>query len=169
MSFAKTVHFLERISHRMSAVINRVGTAIIMMMMLLTTADVILRYVFNRPIEGAYEMTQLLMLLVVALALAYTQSTKRHISVDIISSRLSPRGEAFNDAVVYLVCLGICSLMAWRLLATAQVQQIREVVASRVVQVPVYPFYYALGFGVAVLCLVYIIDFLNSVLRMVKK
>ena len=169
MSLAKAAHVLERIGHQVSVMANRVGTAIILVMMVLTTADVVLRYAFRRPITGAYEVTELSMLVVVALTLAYTQSTKRHIFVELVSSRFSPRGQAVNDAVVYLVCLGICILMTWRLLAAARVQQIGNVVLSEVLKVPIYPFYYLLGVGIAILCFVYIVNIVNSMFRVVKK
>lgn len=169
MSLAKAAHVLERIGYHITAVANRVGTAIILVMMVLTTADVVLRYLFRKPITGTYEITELLMLTVVALGLAYTQSRKGHISIELVSSRFSLWGQAVNDVLVYLVCLGICVLMAWRLLAAARVQQIGNVVMSEVVKVPIYPFYYLLGLGIALLCLVYIADIVNSVLRVVKK
>lgn len=169
MSFAEVAHFLERIGHQASAAVNRVGTAIILVMMVLTTADVLLRYIFNRPITGAYEVTELLMLVVTALGLAYTQSRKGHISIELLSSRFSPRGQSVNDLFAYLICLGICVLMAWRLLAAARVQQINNVIASEAVRIPIYPFYYLLGLGIALLCLVYIVDIINSLLRVMKK
>jgi len=169
MSFTKAAHSLERIGNRISTVLNRVGTALILVMMLGTTTDVVLRYIFNRPIKGAFEITELLMLTVVALGLAYTQTRKGHVFVELVSRRFSPRGQAVNDAAVYLVSLGICLLIAWRVVTAARVTQVTNMVASPVVEVPIYPFYYLMGFGIAVLCLVYIIDILNSVLRAVKK
>jgi len=169
MSLAKTTQSLEIISNRISLVLNRVGTAIILVMMLGTTTDVVLRYIFNRPIGGAFEVTELLMLVLVALGLAYTQSRKGHVFIELISSKFPPRLQAVNDVIVYLVCLGMCILITWRVVLAARVTQVTNMEASPVVEVPIYPFYYMLGFGVAVLCLVYIIDILNSVLRAVKK
>ena len=169
MSFAEAVHSLERIVHQISAVLNRVGTYIILVMMLLTTTDVVLRYIFNQPIKGAYEYTQFMMLIVVALGLAFTQSRKGHVFIELVASRFPPRAQALNDAIVYLVCLGACVLIAWQAVAGGQTQQMGNVVASDVVRVPLYPFYYVLAFGVAALGLVYMADILDSARRLLKK
>ncbi len=169
MSFGKAAHPLERTVHQISGVLNRVGTAIILVMMLLTTTDVVLRHVFNRPIKGAYEVTEFLMLMVVALGLAYTQSKKGHIFVELVTSRFSPRAQAVNDAVVYLICLGLGVLLAWQAVAGGRLQQINNVVASDVVRIPLYPFYYVLALGFATLCLVFILDVVDSLRRAVKR
>lgn len=169
MNFADTAHALERKSSQLSTALSWVAMAFIMVIMALTTVDVVLRYIFNRPISGAFEVTELMMLTVVAFGLAYAQSTKRHIFIELLSRHLSPRGQALNDAFAHLVSMGICVLIVWRLVAQGRVWQDSGVIASHTLQISLYPFYYVLAFGLAVLCLVYITDFLVSLLRTVKK
>lgn len=169
MSFTRVSQVLKRIGYQVSAAVNRVGTAIILVMMLLTTADVLLRYLFNRPILGAYEVTELLMLILVAFGLGYTQSTKRHVFVSVVGSRFPPRGQAINDIVVYLICLGMCALLVWRVVEGGRVQQMANVVASNAVKIPLYPFHYLLALGFVILFLVYIVDLIDAVLRALKK
>ena len=77
--------------------------------------------------------------------------------------------QAVNDAVVYLVCLGIYVLITWQAVVGGRVRQISNVVASDVVRVPVYPFQYVFAFGCAVLCLVFIVDLVDSLRRVVKE
>ena len=52
--------------------------------MLLTTFDVAGRYLFHAPILGVFEVTEFMLVCVVFLSLAYTQSLKGHIEVDIL-------------------------------------------------------------------------------------
>lgn len=53
-------------------------------LMLLTTLDVIGRYFFNEPLPGAFEMTELLMVLVIFGALPIVTEQRRHIVVDVL-------------------------------------------------------------------------------------
>lgn len=154
---------LNRIGDRISKVLVRVAFAVVMSMMLLTTVDVLLRYVFDRPIKGAFEVTELMMLMVVALSLGYTQYRKGHIFVELVSSRLPSRAQAINDVAVWLVCLATYALIAWQAIAGGQVQQLKNVTASDVVRIPLYPFYYLLAFGCVVLWLAYLSDIVQAI------
>ena len=63
----------------------------IVIMMMLTTVDVFLRYVFNRPILGSFEVTELLMVSVAGLSLAWCTLKSGHIRVDIIINMFSKK------------------------------------------------------------------------------
>ena len=94
MWLSKAAQFLGRAVYPPSRIINTVGLGVLAVMMFLTATDVTLRYVFNRPIPGAFELTEFLMATLVAFALAYTQVHKGHINVDLIISRFPPRAQA---------------------------------------------------------------------------
>ena len=66
-------------------VFNRVGVFFVLFMMFLTTADVILRRIFNSPIGGVFELTEFMMIVVVGFALGYTQLIKANVNVDPVS------------------------------------------------------------------------------------
>lgn len=53
-------------------------------LMVLTTLDVIGRYFFSKPLPGAFELTELLMVLVIFGALPIVTAQRRHIVVDIL-------------------------------------------------------------------------------------
>jgi len=162
MSNRRASHLLGDAIYKVSVICNRVGTALIFCMMLLTTVDVILRGAFNRPITGAFETTELLMLMAVALGLAYTQSKKGHVSVELVASRLSKQARAANDVFVYVICLGIYALISWQAVVGGQRQQIANVVISEVMKIPVYLFYYVLALGCVILCLVFVLDIIDA-------
>jgi TRAP-type C4-dicarboxylate transport system permease small subunit len=147
---------------RVSVICNGVGTTLIFCMMLLTTVDVVLRGVFNNPIAGAFEATGLLMLMVVALGLSYTQLKKGHISIELLTSRMSRRAQAIDDIFIYLICLGIYALISWQAIVGGQRQQIANVVISEIMKIPIYPFYYVLALGGIILCLVFMLDIIDA-------
>ena len=65
--FIKLLSSCERIGAIISG-------AFVLIMMIMTTADVILRYAFNSPIQGNYELQPLLLIGVVYLAAASIQA-----------------------------------------------------------------------------------------------
>jgi len=72
--------------------------------------EVVSRYFFNDPTIWAYDTSKQIMLLLVMLGSAYTLRERAHISIDVISSRLSLRAQAVLD-MVFIVLLVICSIV----------------------------------------------------------
>ena len=65
------------------ALLGVVASAILFAMMALTVVDVVARYVFSRPLRGAFEITELLLLALIFAGLAAVLgcSTRRALSV----------------------------------------------------------------------------------------
>ena len=70
---------LEKQIDNLSAAFNWVAGVSILVMMLLTCADVVLRF-FRHPIPGTYEIVGLMGTVGVAFALAYTTAQQGHIA-----------------------------------------------------------------------------------------
>ncbi len=82
-------HNYPRALDRFSKLLNSVGAAALAAMMLLTTVDVVLRYIFSTPITGSLEITEFLLLITVASGIAYTGIKKAHVTVDVAVERLA--------------------------------------------------------------------------------
>lgn len=94
---------------------------------------------FGHPISGVLELAELLMVLVVFLALPDVEATRKHIVIDIVSSRLPAsfaRPLAVLSALLSLGFYGAMGWQAWRLFAESWA--IREVTPG-LVKFPVYP------------------------------
>jgi len=79
--------------------------------MFLTVADVFGRYLFNRPVSGTFELTEMLMVLIVFMALGLAQHHNEHISLDLaynyFPGRLKAMADTFVEAVNLVVVVGI--------------------------------------------------------------
>jgi len=64
--------------------------------------DVALRYLFARPTFWAFEVIYMVYGAYAALGAAYCHYRKGHVRMDLIYSRLSPRGQATVDMICYL-------------------------------------------------------------------
>ena len=90
------------------------GMAMLFVMMVLGAADVIGRYVFNSPITGTLEVSQLCMGGTVFLGWAYTLSQKAHLVVDLVSNHYPQRVQRALDFIMLLGAIGLFSLIAWQ-------------------------------------------------------
>lgn len=164
----RTTHPLEKVLHRIVRVINGAGTVVLGVMVLLTVADVLLRLFLDRPLRGAFEIVEFLMVMVVFSAIAYTGLLKGHIVIQIFSSRLPERVRAILDSIADLISIGFCCLLVWQGIAQAQMIRLRNDI-SGVLSIPVFPFYYVVVLGMVLMGLVLLANLLDAVGRWAKK
>ena len=81
-------------------------------MMALTFVDVVARYVFNRPLRGAFEVTELLLLVLIFGGLPLVSHADEHVTMDFIDQLLG-RGRDLWQRAVQGVCAAIMFLLAW--------------------------------------------------------
>ena len=70
-----------------------------MILVLIMTTEVVMRYGFNHPTMWAYESSLQLGCAMYALAYCYAQRHDAHVRVDIFYTHLSPRGKAMVDVI----------------------------------------------------------------------
>ncbi len=153
---------LEKFANPLSRIADSVGRAILALMVLLITLDVVLRYFFNRPIKGSYELVEFMMVLLVFLGLAFTQTKKNHVSITLFTGRLSPSQMAVIGSATYFLCLIIFSMITWRCLLQAEALRVNGT-SSDILFIPNFPFMWVVVFGSALLSLIFLIDFFKSV------
>lgn len=83
-------------------------------MMILTFVDVMGRYLFNRPVVGIYEITEILMGLAVFGALPLVTYEKGHISVDFLTKVLPYQVKWIRRTVFSFICSILCAILAWQ-------------------------------------------------------
>jgi TRAP-type C4-dicarboxylate transport system permease small subunit len=137
------------------------GVVILLAMMTMTVADVIMRYFFRRPIIGSTEISVTLMVCVVFLGIGWCALNDGHISVDIITNRLSKRGRALLNAFDNIVTLVLALIIAWRSFIEAVSVKNMEV-TSPLLSIPRYPFVFVTSFGFLLLFFAALILFIKN-------
>jgi len=163
----KAATLAEKTIGRISRIFGVVAVGTLIAMMMLTVADIVLRYVFNRPIPASLEFTEYLMLGVVFLALAWCALKGMHVKVDILVSRFSPRVHAVFSGINSLVVLAVCVLLVSQNYSESIVAR-QYHSASDVTGIPWYPFYLVVAFGFVLLFLTMLISLAKDVTRVVK-
>jgi TRAP-type C4-dicarboxylate transport system permease small subunit len=123
-----------------------VAAAAVLAIMVIETANVIATQ-FGRPIAGAFELIEALMVLVIFMALPEVQRRSQHITVDLVLQRLSAgirKSASSMSAVLTLVFFGGMAWQGWKLFWESWL--IREY-APGLIAFPIYPSkaFYALG------------------------
>ncbi len=157
---SRKVEALEKGIKSTSNILSAIAVGLLFILMVQGAADVIGRYVFNKPIIGTLERGQILLALMVVLSWGYTQTAKAHVSVDLFIRRLPPRARAISDLATTFLALVLFSLIAWQGVVTAKLYHD----AGRLIYVihwPLAPFQLFVSLGALVLCLVFIMEMIQ--------
>lgn len=140
----------------LSKAMEVVAGVFLVFMMLITTADVILR-AFGRPIPGTYEMVAFSGGLVIGFALPITAWVRGMIFVDALFVHLSKRVRWVLHICTRLMSLPIFVFTAWNLIKVgSDMRQAGEV--SLTLELPIYVIPYGISFACMVFCIVLTAD-----------
>lgn len=96
-----------------------VAGAMILVMGFSTTADVVMRAVFNKPIVWAFDLSCYLSAAAALLAGGYGLLADRHVKVDVVYDRFSPRTRAVVDVLTSFLFFLFCYVLVNMGLETA--------------------------------------------------
>jgi TRAP-type C4-dicarboxylate transport system permease small subunit len=140
------------------AALGVAASAILFVMMTLTFVDVVMRYVLNRPVRGAFELTELMLLLLIFAGLPLVSHADEHVSMDFIDRLLRGGAARILTRAVHVVCAAAMFFVAWQVWLKAG--KIGEVGAqgqiTQVLRVPVAPFVYFMSVMIALTGLVHV-------------
>ena len=98
---------------RADALLGVVASAVLFAMMLLTVVDVVARYVFSRPLRGAFEVTELMLLVLIFAGLPLVSFSDEHAVMDFIDRVIGPRSQLWLERLVQLVNAVFMFLLTW--------------------------------------------------------
>lgn len=124
---------------------------------LVIVANVIMRYVFNDPIFGAFDVIQMAMVLVIFGAMGFCCRTSGHVSVDVLSNVFGQGFWRVADGLVRLLTACVFGLLAWRAsVSAAGAAEWSE--STNLLHLPHAPFWWAIAIGGALSALIYGIE-----------
>ncbi|MGD2139890.1 MAG: TRAP transporter small permease [Burkholderiales bacterium] len=112
---------VNRVAWRIENALSMISAGLIMLAMLLVSAEVISRRLFNLPIPGQLELGELLMPPIIFLAITYTQSTGGHVRMTLAIDHLPVAWRRACEILGKLLSIGVCAVLcfysaryAWR-------------------------------------------------------
>lgn len=94
--------------------VGKVFAFTVLAIMLIAFTEVTLRYVFARPTTWAWEVNVQLLAVMTFLGAGYTLLHNRHIKLDVLVMRLSPRNRTLIDLVTALFLFFVCVLIIYK-------------------------------------------------------
>ncbi len=116
--------------------LGQIGMLFVIPLMLLTTADVISRDAFGKPIPGTFELSEYLLSILIFLGAAYTQQVKGHVGVDFLTSKMGRRAQLICSIITNSLCLFITILLS----KEGLIRALQETTVSDMLRIPQAPF-----------------------------
>ena len=91
-----------RVARGATLILEITGAILLVLMMLLTFADVIGRYFFNSPIDGAFEVTELMLATLLYCGLPLISLRDGHVTVDLFEHAMSVTFRRIRNLLVHL-------------------------------------------------------------------
>ena len=147
---------------RATLYVSYLGMILLVPMMLLTSADVVGRAVWSRPIYGTVELSSYMLAIFILLGVAYTHQVKGHVRVTMLLSRLPRRAALALDVITILLSLFIVALLAWQ----GWVVGMEERAVSDMLRVPQRPFKLLVAVAAFLLWLELLIDLFSTIKKL---
>jgi TRAP-type transport system small permease protein len=126
---------------RADALLGIAASLLLFCLMVLTFADVVARYLFNRPIRGAFEITELLLLVLIFAGLPLVSHADEHVTMDFIDRMVPPAALAGLVRLVHTVVAALFFFLTWEVIVKAE-RISRYGDTTDVLRVAVGPFVY---------------------------
>jgi TRAP-type C4-dicarboxylate transport system permease small subunit len=153
---------LLEVSEVVSRWMDGVAGTVLVLIMLLTSLDVILRYL-NRPITGTYDMVSMGAAFVFGFAIPRTSIDRSHISVDILVEKF-PRGKRVLAVSTRILGLLFFFVLGWYFIQTGR-GFVTTGDSTQTLSIPLYPVAFALAVCAFVECFVLLSDIGRAVLK----
>lgn len=158
---------VEKIITKISQVLNVIGGTFLLIMMVLTVANVIVRVPFN-SMRGITELVSYSFVVVIFFGFAYTAITRSNVEVDLFFSKLPPHVQTVVNVIINLLSLGIWIIIARQSISYG-LEQWHLGEYAPVLDFKLAPFRLATTIGSIMLCVVLLFFFSKSVLRIIKR
>ena len=162
------INYINKLNSFLVLILKHLAIWILTAMMLLTAADVCLRYVFNSPIAGSFELVEYMMALIVPFSIVFCASEKSHINVDLILEHFSEGVRSFFIFLGNILSFCLFLLITWQTCIHIA-EEYESQVTSAVLYIPVYPFIGALAAALAILSLLLLAELINYLSHIINK
>jgi TRAP-type C4-dicarboxylate transport system permease small subunit len=131
---------------RVTLWLARVAAVILALLATITFCDVIARYFFNSPFSFTVEITEIAMGVLIYFGVGLTTHDNDHISVDVVTLRLSDWTRALLALITNLLAFGFLMLLVWRLFLRA-LTLLEKGDVSPIMLIPRWPTAFVMSIG----------------------
>jgi len=133
-------------------------------MMVVTSYEVVMRYLFKAPTIWALETTEYLFLASTALGGAIVYQRKAHINVSVLYDRLPPKAQALLEILTSIFFFALVGVLLWHATALTSEAVIGLQHSPSYWAPPIYPVYIIMTLGVLLMVIQGIANLMRNIL-----
>lgn len=107
------MHHILRKTNAVARGLALIGFTGLLILALMTTLDVLLRWLFKAPIQGVNDISSVVMAVVIAACIPANLAFKQNIRVEVFGAIAGPRTKDALDLLASLLTLAFIFLVAW--------------------------------------------------------
>lgn len=143
-----------------------IGILFLFLMMLVTTVDVLARYVLNYPIRGVFEIdSNIFWPAVFALSLGLVQMQKRHVLTQDLVKHFRPAVRRILEIFCLTMFGGLVALLTWKAWVATYMDWTEHNLIEGVVTIPMYWTRFLIFFSFALLLVQVCVDLVEAIRR----
>ena len=133
---------------RFNRVSHYIAGLALLAILLMTVIDIVGRNAFRQPFRGTVELTSMILVVVVFLAVAHSEDMGDHITIDLIYERVGRRSRMILDVFSDLFTMVVIGLVSYQLYQFVLRNQ-RSGAETPVLDIPMWPFVLVASIGAA--------------------
>jgi TRAP-type C4-dicarboxylate transport system permease small subunit len=146
---------MKSLGSRLESALGFASAAVLFSMMMVTAVDVIGRYLFNRPLPGGFEITEMMLAALIYCGLPLVSKRREHIVIDTFDPLMSRAVKRFFDVFADLVCFCTLSGIGWLIFGrAARVAAYGD--TTNVLKLPLAPVAYLMGVMIVIAALIHL-------------
>jgi len=98
---------------KFNAALGAFSGGLLILLMLMTVVDVVMRKWFNLPFSGSYELTQLSLSLIVLFGFSYANDFKEHVVIDIFYEKMPLGMKRFCSILTTIIALVMTAVLTF--------------------------------------------------------
>jgi TRAP-type C4-dicarboxylate transport system permease small subunit len=166
---AKNAPLVTRVTEyyqRFATVLAVLSCVTIAIMMFSTTIDSIMRYLFNSPIPGIFELNEVILVVCVFMGLSWCQAKRGHIRVTMVLQRMRPRAAVVLDIIIWIIAFSFVMILAVQTWHDAVYAYSIKLFRWGTVQMPIWWARALVPIGLWLLCIQILLDIWTDVCRL---
>lgn len=136
------------------------AASVLMLLMIITFFDVLGRYLFSAPLPGAFELTEIMMAMLIFAGLPLVSRANQHVTVNLIVGILSPIILHLQRLITQAIMAVILAVMAWRMWIKAE-EMLEQGDETTYLLLPIAPVAFFMTLMMAVSTLIVAIQFIR--------
>jgi len=160
--FTRAAEYMKKGLSYPANLLSAAAMVAVVFVMLAVSADVFMRYVFNSPIYGVWDLCTIAFVIIIWGPMAMTALKGSHIALTFLLDRFPRLPRLGLQLIITLVTSGMLGLVSWRILSHA-IDMGATQVNSPTLRIPYAPLGYLVAFACALMALAFLVRFPETV------